>query len=103
MPDREVMSHRFMPAYVDVYQSLREDGYISGNVKDTTVNQNNVVVKLFWRAPYTEIAWTRTDASGNFRFDKLDTTKTYCVVMVDPAGGATNNLARRDYVAPVAY
>jgi hypothetical protein len=90
--------------YGTVKQQLREDGYIQGVVKDSTVPVPNALVVLLWRDPVAQIAWTRTNASGVYRFDYLDSTRAmYCAVHFDPAGGTQWNAQRLDWLTPTAY
>ena len=94
-----------MQGYGSPRKMLREDGYIQGTVKDSTVAVPNALVLLLWRDPIMQVAWTRTNASGVYRFDYLDTTMTamYCCVHFDPAGGTQWNAARLDWLTPTAY
>jgi hypothetical protein len=90
--------------YGTLQKILRQDGYIQGVVTDAATPVANVLVVLLWRYPIRQIAWTRTNASGVYRFDYLDSTQAaYCCVHFDPAGGTQWNAARLDWLTPTVY
>jgi hypothetical protein len=72
------------------------------------VKENNVavgagvVVALLYRTPVpTMVAWTKTDASGRYKFAGLDPLhKEYLVVAFDPDGGVQYNAGRLDRMTP---
>jgi hypothetical protein len=95
---------RAQTGYSTAKQMLREDGYIQGVLTDSAVPVANALVVLLWRDPVAQIAWTRTNASGVYRFDYLDSTRAmYCAVHFDPAGGTQWNAQRLDWLTPTAY
>lgn len=87
-------------AVADIAYTLRQDGFITGVVTESTVPIPNALVTLHWRPSMQPIGRTWSNVAGEYTFTGLDPTKSYTVICQDPAGGVQYNDLVYALIAP---